>query len=555
MRTLRTRVLAVGLVTGIFLWLSSVGGSAPAAALPLASYPRCAPTAASSLPLDNQRRISQVAQWITRYAYRRSTGALQQSAPVHRISAISPWWGNEAALALLGAERSLSKTHYENFVYCRTAGRWLDWVLGHLTEPGHGGAAEVGGIAKWYVKTGVETRRSDSELDNAAASTLTLANAYMLATGDAAYFTSWRLSRLAQLSSFLDRLLVSEPGDDAALARARPHTTAVYTADNVTVWAGYQDYGELLRSLASVAGAGGDAVRAAALDEQSAAELAQAARVQRGLEADLYLPGTGTYRWAIGEPGGWSNVYPEAVAELFPIAWSDASGELLPEMTIARRTRLLDRFAGVAERLGWARMANPTGFTHLELASAAMGTPGAPSDAVAESLQLQAQVSACLRRPTAALLGTFVPPDRGQCGSSGMRAPHWNLGDASWYLRILSDPVGVALLGTHATLEHGSGRGASPLVRFVPSLPAAGRYLVYVMPGGRVRRMRLTVRSGAARFRPRVTEPRRSGTGPLFVGSYRLQAGHRGGVTGSWVQLPAAASSPATAVAFVRAGS
>jgi hypothetical protein len=77
-----------------------------------------------------------------------------------------------------------------------------------------------------------------------------------------------------------------------------------------------------------------------------------------------------------------------------------------------------------------------------------------------------------------------------------------------------------------------------------------------VIPSVRMRRMRVTIRSGTARYRPTLTQGRRrSEAAPLLVGSYRLRSGRRSGASGSWVQLPAAANTPATTVAFVRTGS
>lgn len=215
-------------------------------------------------------------------AARLPTGAIAMT-PQHLL--INPYFANLAARALLTRPGHLGAVE-----------AWLDWYLANLNPDGT--------IDDFRVVAGQEvpTGRYDSA-DSYAATYLSLVAAYRRAGGDPEWVRASRAG-LEQVAGVLAAL--TDAGD--GLTWARPRYPLKLLMDNAEVWAGWQDWADLLLELGDPAGA--------------AAARQRAARLQASLAR---FRADDRYAWALGPLGlrreaNPARFYPDAVAQFFPFA-------------------------------------------------------------------------------------------------------------------------------------------------------------------------------------------------------------------------------------------
>ncbi len=244
----------------------------PAPGMPAGPGPGLA--AAAAAELDSHYAYMLAAQ--------RPTGAIAMT-PAQLL--INPYFANLAAQALLTRPGHLPAVE-----------SWLNWYLEHLNADGT--------IDDYVVREGQEhaTGTYDSA-DSYAATYLSLVAAYRQAGGDLQWIRNHRavLERVAAV-------LTGLTGDDG-LTRAKRLYPLKLLMDNAEVWAGWQDWADVLVSL-------DDPAAAAAVRQQ-------AARLQAGLQE---FAGNEGYAWALGPLGlrrepNLERFYPDAVAQFFPFAF------------------------------------------------------------------------------------------------------------------------------------------------------------------------------------------------------------------------------------------
>lgn len=212
----------------------------------------------------------------------RETGAIAMT-PQQLL--INPYFANLAGRALLTRPGSTAAVE-----------RWLDWYLDHLNADGT--------IDDYRVQGGAEQAAGAYDsADSYAATYLSLVAAYRRAGGDLEWVRA-RRAGLEQVAGVLRRLT-----DADGLTWAKPLYPLKLLMDNAEVWAGWQDYADLLMELGDPAGA--------------AAARQQAARLQANLSR---FEKDGQYTWALAPLGlrkgsDLARFYPDAVAQFFPFAF------------------------------------------------------------------------------------------------------------------------------------------------------------------------------------------------------------------------------------------
>jgi hypothetical protein len=224
-------------------------------------------------------------------------------------TAVWPYLGNYAAIGLAGAAQLTGHS-----AYGAAAWRWLAWYQAHEDAQGF--------VTDYTVSAAGEVSTGTMDSTDAYAGTFLLAaRAAWLATHDRR-----ALRALAPgIAAAVRAIEATQTGD--GLTWAKPGFHIKYLMDQAETYAG-------LRAAATLAEAEG----ARSLAQRA---LRDAARMRTGV-AGLWNPRVGAYDWARGENGAgtptrWSVLYPDAVAQTWPVAFGLVTG--------ARAARLMRRFA------------------------------------------------------------------------------------------------------------------------------------------------------------------------------------------------------------------
>jgi len=233
-----------------------------------------------------------------------SSGALRLKPSDERVI---PYFANLACLGLVHERPQEVKAY-------------LEWYLRRLNRPDRAGL--VGTVYDYEVDvTGEErsTGRYDSA-DAYAATFLTLVREYVRATGDLD-FVRERFEDLTLVASVI-RVLQDQDG----LIWVTPARREKYLMDNCECFRGLVDWAAVLEILG--------------YDQEAADFRAAAGQVRQAVISRLWNPKLGNFDWGIytlwlpggrrveiTRPSSWRRWYPDAVAQLFPVA----SGLLKPQ--------------------------------------------------------------------------------------------------------------------------------------------------------------------------------------------------------------------------------
>ena len=253
-------------------------------------------------------------------------------------SKLTPYFSCSAALGLLAGGDT------------EAAGRYIQWHFAHLEENGaicdYTIIVEDGSIAE------IPANDCDS-FDSYAALFLILLDEYAKAGGDKALLEAHR-DDIARVIAVMDS------AKQWGLTYAKPDYKAYYLMDNCEVAAGY-------RAAASLWGMLGDPWQALRCK-------IWACCVTLGVNLRLWNRGRGCYDYALGNPADLTVFYPDAAAQLFPIAFG------LIKPSSSRAKRLYEGF--LDNHPQWLEGRNNGGYPWVILtrAALAMGDTGTAAE-------------------------------------------------------------------------------------------------------------------------------------------------------------------------------
>jgi hypothetical protein len=284
------------------------------------------------------------------------TQQLQDGAILYTNSKIEPYYANLAATGLTKTPAQLPHVR-----------QWMGWFVAHINSTD---VWNLGGtIYDYNYSGGVETPTNSADsVDSYNATFLTLARE-LYDTGDATsqqYVVSIK-PKLEQLAATIVALQQND-----GLTIALPGTKFAYLMDNAEVYRGLSDLAYLEGN------AFGGNASAYTQDAQS---------VSQGI-ASMWNASASNYAYAKSEPNGvlnqanWSNWYPDATAQLFPVL----EGVISPNS--AQAQSLWSAFNSAYPQ--WSSLNNPSGYPWALVAdTAALMNDTSAVTAYSQSVQAQ----------------------------------------------------------------------------------------------------------------------------------------------------------------------
>ncbi|KIL37336.1 hypothetical protein SD71_01225 [Cohnella kolymensis] len=231
------------------------------------------------------------------------SGAIPMT-PGDGLRRIEPYFANLAVIGLLESPEPSAKAAAE---------KWMSWYVSHLNKPDKFGLPGTVYVHE-VDASGLEKSLDDYDSsDSYGATFLSVAAKYYKAGGSEAFLRSIRADLEIVAAS-----VVATQGKDG-LTRAKPNYPIAYLMDNCEVYEGLKDMAELEQTVF------GDDLKSRSFKEK-------AARVRDGIES-LWDEAAGAYQPHKGHPPQWDVFYPDATAQLFPIA----NGVIAPDSVRAKR--------------------------------------------------------------------------------------------------------------------------------------------------------------------------------------------------------------------------